>query len=82
MGQMRQRLSPIPFCPRYQTPNLVCPLFTDTNRTLCRSLRHLQTQRAKVKRSTLKRLAIAALVVSLVFLVAYLESHFGITPNH
>jgi len=35
-----------------------------------------------MKRSTLKRLAIAALFVALVLLVGYLESHFGITPNH
>lgn len=35
-----------------------------------------------MKRSTLKRLAIAALFVSLVLLVAFLESHYGITPNH
>jgi len=82
MGQMRQGLSSIPFCPRYQTPDLVCPLFTDTNRTLCRSLRHLQTQRIKVKRSTLKRLAILALLALAVLALGYVESHFGITPNH
>jgi hypothetical protein len=35
-----------------------------------------------MKRITLKRLAIAALVVALVTLVAFLESSFGITPNH
>ena len=35
-----------------------------------------------MKRITLKRLAIAALVVALVALVALLESSFGITPNH
>jgi hypothetical protein len=35
-----------------------------------------------MKRITLKRLAISALVVALVALVAFLESSFGITPNH
>jgi hypothetical protein len=35
-----------------------------------------------MKRSTLKRLAIAALFVALVLIQAYLESSFGITPNH
>jgi hypothetical protein len=35
-----------------------------------------------MKRSTLKRFTIAALFVALVLLVAYLESSFGITPNH
>jgi hypothetical protein len=35
-----------------------------------------------MKRTTLKRLAVAALFVALVLLIAFLESHFGITPNH
>lgn len=35
-----------------------------------------------MKRITLKRLALVALVVALVALVAFLESSFGITPNH
>jgi hypothetical protein len=35
-----------------------------------------------MKRSTLKRLAIAALFVALVLIVGYLESSLGITPNH
>jgi hypothetical protein len=35
-----------------------------------------------MKRSTLKRIAIAALFVALVLIVGYLESSFGITPNH
>jgi hypothetical protein len=35
-----------------------------------------------MKRSTLKRLAIAALFVALVLLVAFLESSLGLTPNH
>jgi hypothetical protein len=35
-----------------------------------------------VKSKRLKTLAIAALVVALVLLVAFLESSFGITPNH
>jgi len=35
-----------------------------------------------MKRSTLKRIAIAALFVSLILILGYLESSFGITPNH
>jgi hypothetical protein len=35
-----------------------------------------------VKSKRLKTLAIAALFVALVLLVGYLESSFGITPNH
>jgi hypothetical protein len=35
-----------------------------------------------MKLITLKRLAIAALFVALVLFVAFLESSFGITPNH
>ena len=35
-----------------------------------------------MKRITIKRLAFVALVVALVALVAFLESSFGITPNH
>jgi hypothetical protein len=35
-----------------------------------------------VKRITLKRLAIALAIVALVLIQAFLESSFGITPNH
>jgi hypothetical protein len=35
-----------------------------------------------VKSKRLKTLAIAVLFVALVALVAFLESSFGITPNH
>jgi hypothetical protein len=35
-----------------------------------------------MKHVTIKRLAIAALFVALVLIVGYLESHYGITPNH
>jgi hypothetical protein len=35
-----------------------------------------------MKRITIKRIAIAALFVALVLFVAFLESSFGITPNH
>jgi len=61
---------------------MACPLFTVPNRTLCRSVRHLQTQRAKVKRITLKRIAIAAAIAALVLIQAYLETSLGFTPNH
>jgi hypothetical protein len=35
-----------------------------------------------MKRSTLKRLAIAAFVILSILAIAFLESSFGITPNH
>ena len=35
-----------------------------------------------MKRQTVKRLAIAALVLLSVLALGYLESSFGITPNH
>jgi hypothetical protein len=35
-----------------------------------------------MKRSTLKRLAILALFTLAILALGYLESHFGITPNH
>jgi hypothetical protein len=35
-----------------------------------------------MKRSTLKRIAIAAAILSLILIQAYLESSLGITPNH
>jgi hypothetical protein len=35
-----------------------------------------------MKRSTLKRIAIAAAIIAIVLIQAYLESSFGITPNH
>jgi len=35
-----------------------------------------------MKRSTLKRLAIAVAIVTLVLFQAYLESSLGFTPNH
>jgi len=35
-----------------------------------------------MKRSTLKRLAILALLALAILALGYLESSFGITPNH
>jgi len=35
-----------------------------------------------MKRITFKRLLIAAAIVTLILIQAYLESSFGITPNH
>jgi hypothetical protein len=35
-----------------------------------------------VKSKRLKPIAIAALFIALILIQAYLESHFGITPNH
>jgi hypothetical protein len=35
-----------------------------------------------MKRSTLKRLAIALLVILSILAIGYIESSFGITPNH
>jgi hypothetical protein len=35
-----------------------------------------------MKRITLKRLAIAALVILSILALGYIESSFGITPNH
>jgi hypothetical protein len=36
----------------------------------------------EVKRLTLKRIVIAAAIVTLVLIQAYLESSLGFTPNH
>jgi hypothetical protein len=35
-----------------------------------------------MKRPTLKRIAIAAAILSLILIQAYLESSLGFTPNH
>jgi len=35
-----------------------------------------------MKRITIKRLAVAAAIISLILIQAYLESHYGLTPNH
>ena len=35
-----------------------------------------------MKRITLKRLAIALLVILSILAIGYIESSFGITPNH
>jgi hypothetical protein len=35
-----------------------------------------------MKRLTLKRIAIALFVALSILALGYLESHFGITPNH
>jgi hypothetical protein len=35
-----------------------------------------------MKRSTLKRIIIAAAIISLILIQAYLESSLGFTPNH
>lgn len=35
-----------------------------------------------MKRSTLKRLFIAAAIISLILIQAFLESSLGLTPNH
>jgi hypothetical protein len=77
---MRQGLASKPVCPRQQESNLACPLFTMPNRTLRRSLRHLQTQRLKVNRRTLKRIITVVLFVTVLLFLGYLES--GFLPNH
>ncbi len=35
-----------------------------------------------MKRSTLKRIAIAAAIVAIILIQAYLETSAGFTPNH
>jgi len=35
-----------------------------------------------MKRSTIKRILIAAAIVTLILIQAYLETTLGITPNH
>jgi hypothetical protein len=79
---MRQSFPSFPIRARYQIIHLVRPLFPLSNRTLCRSLRHLQTQMAKVKRPTLKRIAVAAAIIAIILIQAHLESSLGFTPNH
>ena len=82
VGQMRQGFASFPIRARYQIIYLVRSLFPLPNRTLCRSLRNLQTQRMEVKRPTIKRLVIAAAIISLILIHAYLETTLGFTPNH
>jgi hypothetical protein len=82
MGKMRQSFASFPIRARYQIIYLVRSLFTMPNRTLCRGLRHLQTQRMEVKRITFKRIAVAAAIVTLILIQAYLETSLGFTPNH
>ena len=36
----------------------------------------------EVKRITIKRITIAAAIISLILIQAYLESSLGFTPNH
>jgi hypothetical protein len=79
---MRQSFSSFTIRARYQIIYLVRSLFTMPDKSFCRSLRHLQTQRMEVKRITLKRLLIAAAIVTLVLIQAYLETSLGFTPNH
>jgi hypothetical protein len=79
---MRQGFPSFPIRARYQIIYLVRSLQLQSNKSFCRGLRHLQTQRTKVKHITLKRLVIAASIVALVLIQAYLESSAGFTPNH
>jgi hypothetical protein len=79
---MRQSFPSFPIRACYQIIYLVRSLFTKPDKSFCRSLRHLQTQRMEVKRITIKRITIAAAIISLILIQAYLESSLGFTPNH
>jgi hypothetical protein len=51
----------------------------------CRKRRAVDGERftdQTMKRSTLKRIAIALAIISLILIQAYLESSLGFTPNH
>jgi hypothetical protein len=78
MGKMRQGFPSFPIRARYQIIYLVRSLFTVPNRTLCRSLRHLQTQRAKVKRKLLSFLVSAFLyaIAGYAFFLIFFKSQF------
>jgi hypothetical protein len=79
---MRQSFPSFPIRARYQIIYLVRSLFTMPNKSFRRSLRNLQTQGMEVKRITLKRLAVAVLIICAVLIQAYLETTLGFTPNH